>query len=193
MLLGVALDMVAVPPLIDNEKSLASNDPLSTLVLYTASLIVTAMVLLSDAKDTDDIIGGVPSKVQVYWVAAVLLLPAASVNVLATTSMVAAPSAVGVNVAVYTVLDVAEKLLKAPLVTVISPTANSVVASLLVKVTVKEASLVVEPVLTAVPTLLAAVMVMVGAVLSTVIVAPLVGAVVMVLPAASLPVARANV
>ena len=58
---GVALDMVAVPPLIDNEKSLASNDPLSTLVLYTASLIVTAMVLLSDAKDTDDIVGGVPS------------------------------------------------------------------------------------------------------------------------------------
>ena len=61
ILLAVALDMVAVPPLIDNEKSLASNDPLSPLVLYTASLMVTAMVLLSDAKDTDDMVGTVPS------------------------------------------------------------------------------------------------------------------------------------
>ena len=56
------------------------------------------------------------------------------VNVPAAISMVVAPCEVGVNVAVYTVLDVAEKLLKAPLVTVISPTAKSVVASLLVKV-----------------------------------------------------------
>ena len=64
---------------------------------------------------------------------------------LTATSMVAAPSAVGVNVAVYTVLDVAAKLLRAPLSTVISPTAKSVVASLLVKVTVKVPSLVVEP------------------------------------------------
>ena len=61
ILLGMALDIVAMPPLIDNEKSLASNDPLSPLVLYTASLMVIAMVLLSDAKDTDDIVGGVPS------------------------------------------------------------------------------------------------------------------------------------
>ena len=93
------------------------------------------------------------------------MLPAASVNVLAATSMVAAPSAVGVNVAVYTVLEVAEKLLKAPLVTVISPTAKSVVASLLVNVTVNVPSLVVEPSLTALlPSV--AVIVIVGAVLS---------------------------
>jgi len=93
------------------------------------------------------------------------LLPAASVNVLAATSMVAVPSAVGVNVAVYTVLEVAEKLLNAPLVTVISPTAKSVAASLLVKVSESVASLVVEPSLTALlPSV--AVMVMVGAVLS---------------------------
>ena len=98
-------------------------------------------------------------------VAAVLLLPTASVNVLAATSMVAAPSAVGVNVAVYTVLEVAEKLLKAPLVTVISPTAKFVVTSLLVKVRESVASLVVEPSLTALlPSV--AVMVMVGAVAS---------------------------
>ena len=91
------------------------------------------------------------------------MLPAASVNVLAATSMVAAPSAVGVNVAVYTVLEVAAKLLKAPLDTVMSPTAKSVVASLLVKVRESVASLVVEPSLTALlPSV--AVMVMVGSV-----------------------------
>ena len=73
------------------------------------------------------------------------MFPAASVNVPAATSMVAAPLDVGVNVAVYTVLEVAEKLLKAPPETVISPTAKSVVASLLVKISGKVASLVVEP------------------------------------------------
>ena len=90
------------------------------------------------------------------------MLPTASVNVLATT-MVAAPSSAGVNVAVYTVLEVAAKLLKAPLDTVISPTAKLLVASLLVKVTVNVPSLVVEPSLTALlPSV--AVMVIVGAV-----------------------------
>ena len=78
-----------------------------------------------------------------------LLLPAASVNLFAATSMVVAPLADGVNVAVYTVLEVAEKLLNAPPDTVMSPTAKSVVASLLVKVTVNVPSLVVEPSLTA--------------------------------------------
>ena len=61
MLLGVELDKVAVPPLIDKAKSLVSKDPLPPLALYTASLIVTAIVLLSDAKDIDDMIGAVPS------------------------------------------------------------------------------------------------------------------------------------
>ena len=91
------------------------------------------------------------------------MLPTASVNLFAATSMVAAPLAVGVNVAVYTVVDVAEKLLKAPLVIVMSPTAKLLVASLDVKVTVKVASLVVAPSLTALlPSV--AVIVMVGAV-----------------------------
>ena len=92
-----------------------------------------------------------------------LLFPTTSVNVPAATSMVAAPLDVGVNVAVYTVLDVAEKLLMAPLVTVMSPTAKLLVASLLVKVTVNVPSLVVAPSLTALlPSV--AVMVIVGAV-----------------------------
>ena len=73
------------------------------------------------------------------------MLPTASVNVLAATSMVAAPSAVGVNVAVYTVLEVAAKLLNAPPETVISPTAKSVVGFEVVKISGKVASLVVEP------------------------------------------------
>ena len=81
-------------------------------------------------------------------VAAVLLFPAASVNVLAATSMVVAPLADGVNVAVYTVLEVAEKLLKVPPETVMSPTTKLVVASLDVKVTVKVALFVVSPSLT---------------------------------------------
>ena len=63
----------------------------------------------------------------------------------AATLMVAAPSAVGVKVAVYTVLEIAVKLLKAPLVTVMSPTAKSVVGSETVKISGSELSLVAEP------------------------------------------------
>ena len=70
---------------------------------------------------------------------------AASVNLFAATSMVVAPLADGVKVAVYAVLEVAEKLLKAPPETVISPTTKLLVASLLVKISGKVASLVVEP------------------------------------------------
>ena len=50
------------------------------------------------------------------------MLPTASVNLLAATSMVVAPDAVGVNVAVYTVELVALNALNEPLLTVISPT-----------------------------------------------------------------------
>ena len=91
------------------------------------------------------------------------MLPAASVNVLAATSMVVAPLADGVKVAVYTVDEVALNELKAPLVTVISPTTKLVVASLEVKLTVSVASFVVAPSLTALDPSVA-VMVMVGAV-----------------------------
>ena len=75
--------------------------------------------------------------------------------------MVTAPSAVGVNVAVYTVDEVALNELKAPLVTVISPTAKLLVASLEVNVSDKVASLELNP---SNPS--AAVMVMVGPVVS---------------------------
>ena len=63
----------------------------------------------------------------------------------AATSMVTAPSEVGVNVAVYTVVEVALNELKAPLVTVISPKAKKVVASLDVNVSDRVASSDVNP------------------------------------------------
>ena len=61
ILLGVALDKVAVPPLMENEKSPTTRAELASVVVYTASLNVTARVLLSDANETEDIVGAVPS------------------------------------------------------------------------------------------------------------------------------------
>ena len=87
-----------------------------------------------------------------------MLTPAASVYVPEATSMVVAPSAVGVNVAVYTVDDVCAKLLIAPLLTEISAAAKFVVASLEVKVIESVASLEEPPEDTS-----AAVIVIVGA------------------------------
>ena len=128
-----------------------------------------------------------------------MLFPAASVNVLAATSMVVALLADGVKVAVYTVLDVAEKLLKVPLDTVMSPTAKLVVASLDVNVSESVASFVVAPSLTALlPSV--AVIVIDGAVLSITIAEPAARLVpieklLMALPAASdrVPAERAMV
>ena len=94
--------------------------------------------------------------------------PAASVNEPFMIPTMYVPLPDGIRVAVYTVLEVAEKLLKAPPPErVISSIAKSVVASDEVKVKVSEASLVESPSLTGLPLLLAAVMVMVGAVLSS--------------------------
>ena len=55
--MGVTLESVAVPPLMEKAKSLASNAPLPPLVLYTASEKVTAIVELLAARDTDEIVG----------------------------------------------------------------------------------------------------------------------------------------
>ena len=52
---------MAVPPEIEKEKSLASKAPLPPVVLYTASLKVTASVLLSLANATDSIMGTILS------------------------------------------------------------------------------------------------------------------------------------
>ena len=69
---------------------------------------------------------GAISYVQLNSSAAVLSFPAASVNVLPATLMVQAPSAVGVNVAVYEVPEPA-KSESVPFVTVISAASKSVV------------------------------------------------------------------
>ena len=53
----MALDTVADPPAMDKAKSLASSDPLPPVALYTASLMVTAIVVLSEAKATPVIEG----------------------------------------------------------------------------------------------------------------------------------------
>ena len=89
------------------------------------------------------------------------MLPEASVNLLAATSIVVAPEAVGVNVAVYTVELVDAKLLIAPPLTVMSADAKFVVASLDVNVSANVPSFDVSPSLTS-----AAVIVIVGATLS---------------------------
>jgi len=80
ILLGVALDKVAVPPLMDKEKSPTTRAELASVVVYTASLMVTAIVLLSEARDTEEIVGAVSSfsvAVLLLWLAAAAF-PAAS-------------------------------------------------------------------------------------------------------------------
>ena len=52
---GVALESVAVPPLMDIVKSPTVSAVVASVVEYTASLKVTAIVLLSDDKETDEI------------------------------------------------------------------------------------------------------------------------------------------
>ena len=91
------------------------------------------------------IVGPVLSYVQLNCVAAELSLPDASVNLLAGTSIVHAPSPLGVNVAVYTVVLLVTKLLIAPFPTVISVEAKFVVASLDVNVSDNVASFDVSP------------------------------------------------
>ena len=55
--MGVALDKVAVPPLMDNEKSLASNAPVVFVVLNTVSLNVTTILALLVASTVPVIFG----------------------------------------------------------------------------------------------------------------------------------------
>ena len=61
MLDGVAEASVAFPPESDKLKSDASKFPEPLLVLKTASFIVTAIVALLAAKETDEISGATVS------------------------------------------------------------------------------------------------------------------------------------
>ena len=67
ILLGVALDKVAVPPLMENDKSPTTRAELASVVVYTASLNVTARVLLAAAKDTEDMVGTVVSTINALF------------------------------------------------------------------------------------------------------------------------------
>ena len=58
ILVGVALERLAVPPLIAKAKSLACKAPLPPLVLYTLSENVTAMVALPTGISAVDVIVG---------------------------------------------------------------------------------------------------------------------------------------
>ena len=54
---GVLEASVALPPEMDKLKSVASKFPDPPLVLYEASFMVTAIVALVAAKDTEEITG----------------------------------------------------------------------------------------------------------------------------------------
>ena len=80
MLLGVVLRSIAVPPVMEKEKSLTSRAPVPLFELSTASEKVTAKVLLSEANATDEIIGTIfsfNSTVLLLW-DVLASLPAAS-------------------------------------------------------------------------------------------------------------------
>ena len=66
----------------------------------TSPSFATEVIALFEAMLTELSVGAVPSYVQLNCVAAVLLFPAASVNVLEATSTVVAPAPLGVKVAV---------------------------------------------------------------------------------------------
>ena len=102
-------------------------------------------VPLVTVVDVISMVGGVLSYVQVNGVAAVFPLPARSVKLSAATFTVHKPSAVGVNIAVYTrwLLDV--KIDNVPLVTVMSSTVKSVVRSDEVNVRTMGETLVTVP------------------------------------------------
>ena len=95
----------------DSVKS--PKEPLVTVISALTKLLVASLeVKVSASEASLDVkpsapspavivmVGAVLSNVQLNWVAAVLLLPTASVNVDPATSIVTAPSVVGVNVAV---------------------------------------------------------------------------------------------
>ena len=78
MLLGVVLERVAVPPVKEKTKSFFSKLPLPLLVLNEASFNVTAIVLLSAAKATEEILGPARSfkvAVLLLWVVLAALYP----------------------------------------------------------------------------------------------------------------------
>ena len=132
--------------------------PLVTVISPTTKFVVASLEVNVNAIDESllvapsdtvalviVIVGAVESYVQLNCDAAVLLLPAASVNVAAPTSIEVAPSLVGVNVAEYTVELITANLLNEPPITVMSLSTKFVVASLDVNVKAIDESLLASP------------------------------------------------
>ena len=146
--LGVRVAVYVVPlPESDDVAPLSVNSLLTKLDVDSLKVIVTAMVELvagSEAVEVIATVGPVPSSVQAKVLETVLLFPAPSVKVPAATSMVVAPSALGVKVAVYAVPEPSNED-KVPPETTTSSAANPVVDSLMVNVKPMLPSFVVEP------------------------------------------------
>ena len=87
-------------------------------------------------------------------------------NVPAETLIDVAPSSFGVNSAEYKVILTAVNLVKTPPVTLMSEESRPVTSSLTAKVTTRLESLVVRPVSSADPSVVAAVITISGAILS---------------------------
>ena len=73
--MGLALDNVAFPPLIDNVKSETSKSPLPLVELYTAVDIVTEIALLSDDIVVLLMVGAVLSTLIVAPLVGVVVTP----------------------------------------------------------------------------------------------------------------------
>ena len=94
------MSVIAAPP---DRNVTTGVDIVSEAVNVRVTTLLTlakVVVELSEAMLTELSVGTVESYVQLNCVAAVLLLPAASVNAPPATSIVVAPSEVGVKVAV---------------------------------------------------------------------------------------------
>jgi hypothetical protein len=157
------VSVIAAPPDLNvtvgvDIASLAVSVRVTTSPSFATEVMALLVTMLTELS-----VGAVPSYVQLNCEAAELLLPTASVKAPAATSIVVAPDAVGVKVAVKTVDDEVAKLLNAPPEIVMSPTTKLLVASLDVKVRERVASLDVPPSLIS-----AAVIAIVGAVVSNV-------------------------
>ena len=171
---NVAVYVVPEPEKLDSEPFVTVISPTTKLAVdsvdvnvktIVASFVVAPVFTTPPFGSTADIVmfGDVPSYVQLNGPDVVLLFPTASVNLLPATFIVAAPSAVGVNVAVYVVPE-PENELSVPFDTEISVFVKSVVVSVDVNVKVKAESFVVRLLPSGAPLASTAVIVIPGAV-----------------------------
>ena len=142
----MAVYVVPLPESVD-VAPLSVSSLLTKLDVDSLKVIVTTIVEVeagSDALEVIATVGPVLSYVQAKVLETVLPFPAPSEKVSAATEILVAPSAEGVNVAVYAVPEPSNAD-RVPPETVTSSAANPVVDSLVVNVTAMLPSFVVEP------------------------------------------------